>query len=96
MTLHTISVQTVSTLRNLGARAHRRLLERPLAAALLLLCAGVVIGGGLNATGVTRLQREVASQEQALDSTRRDAQRAPRAWANCWRRPTASMPWAIA
>jgi len=75
MTLHTISVQTVSTLRNLGARAHRRLLERPLAAALLLLCAGVVIGGGLNATGVTRLQREVASQEQALDSTRRDAQR---------------------
>ncbi|WP_298581438.1 M23 family metallopeptidase [uncultured Luteimonas sp.] len=75
MTLHTIQVQTLSTLRNVGERARKRLHERPLAAALLLLGVGVVIGGGLNASGMSHLQRQVASQEQALDTTRREAQR---------------------
>ena len=75
MTLHTIQVQALSTLRNVGERARKRLHERPLAAALLLLGVGVVIGGGLNASGMSHLQRQVASQEQALDTTRREAQR---------------------
>lgn len=75
MTLHTIQVHALSTLRNVGERARKRLHERPLAAALLLLGVGVVIGGGLNASGMSHLQRQVASQEQALDTTRREAQR---------------------
>ena len=75
MTLHTIQVQALSMLRNVGERARKRLHERPLAAALLLLGVGVVIGGGLNASGMSHLQRQVASQEQALDTTRREAQR---------------------
>ena len=75
MTLHTIQVHALSMLRNVGERARKRLHERPLAAALLLLGVGVVIGGGLNASGMSHLQRQVASQEQALDTTRREAQR---------------------
>ena len=75
MTLHTISVQALSTLRKLGERARKRLHERPVAAALVLVGAGLVVGAGLNASAMTRMQRQVASQEQALDNTRREAQR---------------------
>jgi murein DD-endopeptidase MepM/ murein hydrolase activator NlpD len=75
MTLHTISVQALSTIRNLGERARKRLHERPLTAAMLLMGAGVLVGGGLNASATIHLQREVASQEQALETTRREAQR---------------------
>lgn len=75
MTLHTIQVQAASTLRKLGEQARRHMQARPLAAALVLLGTGVGIGGGLNASGMAHLQRQVGSQEQALESTRREAQR---------------------
>ena len=75
MTLHTISVQALSTLRNLGGHARKRLQDRPLAAALVLLGTGVVLGGGLNASGMAQLQRQVAAQDQTLVDTRREAQR---------------------
>ena len=75
MTLHTISVQALSTLRNLGERARKRLQDRPLAAALVLLGTGVILGGGLNASGMAQLQRQVAAQDQTLVDTRREAQR---------------------
>ncbi len=75
MTLHTISVQALSILRSLGRDLHSRLASRPVAAAIVLVGSGIVLGGALNAASVDRLQHQVAGQAQALDSTRREAQR---------------------
>ena len=75
MTLHRISVQTLSTLHAFGRRLHTRLLDRPVSAAIVLLGAGIVTGGALNAAGMAQLQQQLAGQEQTLDSTRREAQR---------------------
>ena len=75
MTLHTISVQALSILRALGRDLHARMAARPLAAAIVLLGAGVLVGGGINAANVDRLQRQVAGQARSLEETRREAQR---------------------
>ncbi len=75
MTLHTISVQALSTLRALGRDLHARMAARPLSAAAVLLGAGVVLGGALNAGTVDRLQGQATAQAQSLEDTRREAQR---------------------
>ena len=75
MTLHTISVQALSTLRTLGRRMHARMAARPLSAAIVLLGAGIVLGGALNAGTVNRLQGQGAAQARSLEETRREAQR---------------------
>ena len=75
MTLHTISVHALSTLRSLGRDLHSRLASRPVAAAIVLVGSGIVLGGALNAATVDRLQQQVDGQAQALDTTRREAQR---------------------
>ena len=43
MTLHTLSVQTLSTLRSLGHRLQARLVQKPLAAAIVLALAWVYV-----------------------------------------------------
>ncbi|HRN62890.1 MAG TPA: peptidoglycan DD-metalloendopeptidase family protein [Gammaproteobacteria bacterium] len=75
MTLHTISVHALSTLQSLGKRLQGRLVSRPIAAAIVLAGSGLIAGGAMNAATVNQLHGQVASQEQALDATRRDAQR---------------------
>jgi len=75
MTLHTFPVQAASIFRKVGDRARRQLHQRPLLAALVLLGAGAVAGGSLNAAGMAHLQRQSAQQAQVLEDTRREAQR---------------------
>lgn len=75
MTLHRISVHALSALGSFGQRLRGRLLDRPVSAAIVLLGAGVVLGGALNSAGTAQLQQQIASQAQALESTRRGAQR---------------------
>ena len=75
MTLHTFPVQAASIFRKVGDRARRQLHQRPLLAALVLLGAGAVAGGSLNAAGMAHLQRQTAQQAQVLEDTRREAQR---------------------
>ncbi|TYT23012.1 peptidoglycan DD-metalloendopeptidase family protein [Luteimonas viscosa] len=75
MTLHSISVHALSTLHSLGQRLHVRLAQKPISASIVLIGTGLVLGGALNATSVDRLQQQVAGQELALESTRREAQR---------------------
>lgn len=75
MTLHTFPVQAASIFRKAGDRARRQLQQRPLLAALLLLGAGAVAGGSLNAAALAHLQRQTAQQERILEDTRREAQR---------------------
>ena len=75
MTLHTFPVQAASIFRKAGDRVRRQLQQRPLLAALVLLGAGAVVGGSLNAAGMAHLQRPTAQQAQVLEDTRREAQR---------------------
>ena len=75
MTLHSIPVQALSTLKSFGQRLRGQILMKPVAAAIVLVGTGVVIGGALNASALTTLHAQVASQEQALETTRREAQR---------------------
>lgn len=75
MTLHSISVQALSTLHSLGQRLQGRLLGKPVSTAIVLMGTGIILGGALNAGGMSQLQQQLASQEQALDTTRREAQR---------------------
>jgi murein DD-endopeptidase MepM/ murein hydrolase activator NlpD len=75
MTLHTLSVQTLSTLHSLGRRLQARLVQKPLAAAIVLVGSGLIMGGALNATTVNQLQQQVSGQAETLESTRREAQR---------------------
>ncbi|WP_316247558.1 M23 family metallopeptidase [Luteimonas viscosa] len=65
----------MSTLHSLGQRLHVRLAQKPISASIVLIGTGLVLGGALNATSVDRLQQQVAGQELALESTRREAQR---------------------
>ena len=75
MTLHTISVQALSTLRSLARDLHARMAARPLSAAIVLMGAGIFLGGALNAATVNRRQGQTAAQARSLEDTRREAQR---------------------
>lgn len=75
MTLHTIFVQALSALRLLARDLHVRMAARPLAAGIVLLGAGILLGGALNAATVNRLQGQATAQARALEDTRRQARR---------------------
>ena len=78
------------TLQNIGVEARRRLQDalsrgleragdamkrRPAGAIAVIALAGMLAGVGLGSAEVSRLQAQVASQESAIEDTRRAAQR---------------------
>ena len=74
------------TLNNLTRQARTRMMHwlqwaraqgarRPMTAAAVLACSGLVAGAGLGAGEISRLRAENAHQQAMIDSTRQEAQR---------------------
>ena len=79
MTVHNRLSNTLTRIRHSleeSARAlHGRLAARPLSTAIVLVATGLVLGGAGSSASVVQLQAQVAEQQDALEQTRRHAQR---------------------